>query len=159
MGLFNLLWITDSFQNLVKAINLFRGKKMHVFIQFCFYLIGVDESQDKSHWFLDLLINLWFLMRQEASNNTTKLSRHKRRPGRLVRRWKDSLTLPQLIFPAQENLEQRWLLEVGQGEWFENISYYILCWELLSFKHIWVSDIKRYLIQSDDLRKVCNESE
>ena len=81
-------------------------------MQFCFYLLGVDEFQDKNHWFLYLLINFWFLMRQKAKNNKMKLNWHKRGPGSLE---KNNLTIPQFIFPAQENLEQRWLLEVGKG--------------------------------------------
>ena len=68
----------DSFQNLMKAINLFLRKKMHLFMQFYFYLLGADEFQDENHWFLDLLINFWFLMRRKAKNSKTKLNWHKR---------------------------------------------------------------------------------
>lgn len=50
-------------------------------------------------------------MRRKAKNNKTKLNWRKRRPGSLG---KNHPIIPQFIFPAQENLEQTWLLEVGK---------------------------------------------
>lgn len=66
-------------------------------MQFCFCLLGVDEFWDENDWFLDLLINFWFLMRRKAKNNKTKLNWHKRRPGSLG---ENHPIIPQFIYPA-----------------------------------------------------------
>lgn len=150
----------DSFRNSWKLLISLRRKtnqKKHVLINFAFYQ-EFHKIHKLCNWFPNLLINLWFFMRQEAKNNTTKLSWYNRRPGRLMKEWKELLNPPQFIFPAQEILESKdsCLTEEGRVVWISFLLNLVLgiivIQTYLGFWYKMVSNV------SDDINKVCRES-
>jgi hypothetical protein len=60
----------NYFQKLLKAIKLLPREKCMYLYNFAFIFYRLVDNKEKNYWFLDVLTNFWFLMKQEAKNDS-----------------------------------------------------------------------------------------